>query len=125
MFCFGTRNGCILGLFLLGCFVRSVVLAIRAWFFVVLKRMTSEYLITYLANCFIHWRGLIFSAHRVIAAAGLVEKERARRLGTSILNQVVWEALAFKAPPRTRGGRRGRVYYCTQVLLTVFHYIYH
>lgn len=45
----------------------------------------------------------------------MVEKERARRLGTSILNQVVQEALAFKAPPRTRGGKRGRVYYCTQV----------
>lgn len=54
---------------------------------------------------------------RVIVAASTVEKERSRRLGTSILNQVVREALAFKPPPRTRGGKRGRVYYCTQVLL--------
>lgn len=54
---------------------------------------------------------------RVIVAASTVEKERSRRLGTSIINQVVREALAFKAPPRTRGGKRGRVYYCTQVHL--------
>lgn len=52
---------------------------------------------------------------RIIVAASEVEKERSRRLGTSILNQVVREAVAFKSPPRTRGGKRGRVYYCTQV----------
>lgn len=52
---------------------------------------------------------------RIISAAALVEKERSRRLGTSILNQVVREAIAFKPPPRTRGGKRGRVYYTTQV----------
>ncbi|XP_058073613.1 uncharacterized protein LOC131222521 isoform X2 [Magnolia sinica] len=57
------------------------------------------------------------SVEKIIAAAGLVEKERSRRLGTSILNQVVREALAFKSPPRTRGGRRGRVYYCTQAAI--------
>lgn len=44
-----------------------------------------------------------------------MEKERSRRLTTAILNQVVREAVAFKAPPRTRGGKRGRVYYSTQV----------
>ncbi|KAE8037145.1 hypothetical protein FH972_009764 [Carpinus fangiana] len=57
------------------------------------------------------------SVERVIVAASTVEKERSRRLGTSILNQVVREALAFKAPPRTRGGKRGRVYYCTQAAI--------
>ncbi|XP_020526293.1 uncharacterized protein LOC18439984 isoform X2 [Amborella trichopoda] len=54
------------------------------------------------------------SVDKIIDAASMVERERSRRLGTSILNQVVQEALAFKAPPRTRGGKRGRVYYCTQ-----------
>lgn len=48
-------------------------------------------------------------------AAGAVEKERSRRLSTATLNQVVCEAVAFKPPPRTRGGKRGRIYYCTQV----------
>lgn len=61
--------------------------------------------------------GTIVAEYRIMVAASTVEKERSRRLGTSILNQVVQEALAFKSPPRTRGGKRGRVYYCTQVRL--------
>lgn len=51
-------------------------------------------------------------------AASEVEKERSRRLGTSTLNQVVQEAVGFKPPPRTRGGKGGRVYYCTQVFVS-------
>ncbi|XP_034688332.1 GTPase Der-like isoform X3 [Vitis riparia] len=57
------------------------------------------------------------SVDKIIVAASTVEKERSRRLSTSILNQVVQEALAFKSPPRTRGGKRGRVYYCTQAAI--------
>ncbi|KAJ1421998.1 Small GTP-binding protein domain [Sesbania bispinosa] len=57
------------------------------------------------------------SVDKIIVAASEVEKERSRRLGTSILNQVVREAVAFKPPPRTRGGKRGRVYYCTQAAI--------
>ncbi|XP_022148819.1 uncharacterized protein LOC111017378 isoform X2 [Momordica charantia] len=57
------------------------------------------------------------SVDTIITAASAVEKERSRRLTTSILNQVVQEALAFKSPPRTRGGKRGRVYYCTQAAI--------
>lgn len=54
---------------------------------------------------------------RIIVAASMVEKERSRRLSTATLNQVVRESVALKPPPRTRGGKRGRIYYCTQVLL--------
>ncbi|XP_010519745.1 PREDICTED: uncharacterized protein LOC104799102 [Tarenaya hassleriana] len=57
------------------------------------------------------------SVENIIMAAETVEKERSRRLSTAILNQVVREAVAFKAPPRTRGGKRGRVYYCTQAAI--------
>lgn len=87
----------------------------EACFFIVLN-LVGNFSSLYLAY-FSHIHMVISFLFRIIAAAGLVEKERSRRLGTSILNQVVNEALAFKAPPRTRGGRRGRVYYCTQVLL--------
>lgn len=54
-----------------------------------------------------------------MVAATTVQKERSRRLSTAILNQVIREAVAFKSPPRTRGGKRGRVYYCTQVIKTL------
>ncbi|XP_068642499.1 uncharacterized protein [Aristolochia californica] len=57
------------------------------------------------------------SVEKIISVASTVEKERSRRLGTSILNQVVREAVAFKSPPRTRGGKRGRVYYTTQAAI--------
>ncbi|KAB5540980.1 hypothetical protein DKX38_013954 [Salix brachista] len=72
----------------------------------------------------LQWAPIVYSTaiagqgvEKIIVAASTVEKERSRRLGTSILNQVVQEALAFKPPPRTRGGKRGRVYYCTQAAI--------
>ncbi|GAB2287038.1 hypothetical protein Dimus_021425 [Dionaea muscipula] len=70
------------------------------------------------------WAPIVYSTaisghnvEKIISAASEVEKERSRRLSTSILNQVVQEAVAFKSPPRTRGGKRGRVYYCTQAAI--------
>ncbi|KAL6284305.1 hypothetical protein ACE6H2_015234 [Prunus campanulata] len=57
------------------------------------------------------------SVDKIIIAASTVEKERSRRLSTSVVNQVVQEALAFKSPPRTRGGKRGHIYYCTQAAI--------
>lgn len=70
------------------------------------------------------WSPIVYSTatsghgvEKIITAASMVEKERSRRLGTSILNQVVQEALAFKPPPRTRGGKRGHVYYSTQAAI--------
>ncbi|XP_050368452.1 LOW QUALITY PROTEIN: uncharacterized protein LOC126786618 [Argentina anserina] len=57
------------------------------------------------------------SVDKIIMAASTVEKERSRRLTTAVVNQVVQEALAFKSPPRTRGGKRGRIYYSTQAAI--------
>ncbi|XP_024986868.1 uncharacterized protein LOC112522040 isoform X1 [Cynara cardunculus var. scolymus] len=72
----------------------------------------------------LNWAPIVYSTaiagnsvDRIIVAASAVEKERSRRLSTATLNQVVHEALAFKSPPRTRGGKRGRLYYCTQAAI--------
>ncbi|KAK1563027.1 hypothetical protein Q3G72_021067 [Acer saccharum] len=46
------------------------------------------------------------SVDKIIDAASTVEKERSRRLSTATLNQVV-----------PRGGKRGRIYYCTQAAI--------
>ncbi|MCO5590662.1 hypothetical protein L7F22_044636 [Adiantum nelumboides] len=51
---------------------------------------------------------------KILDAAIKVEQERSRRLTTAILNQVVHEAMALNPPPRMRGGKKGRLYYCTQ-----------
>ena len=52
-----------------------------------------------------------------------MEKERSKRLSTAILNQVVQEAMALNPPPRTRGGKKGRLYYCTQVCKKIIEII--
>ncbi|KAM7497169.1 hypothetical protein LguiA_021583 [Lonicera macranthoides] len=72
----------------------------------------------------LNWAPIVYSTaitgrsvEKIIDAASMVEKERSRRLTTALLNQVVQEALAFKSPPRTRGGKRGRVFYCTQAAI--------
>ncbi|KAH9625175.1 hypothetical protein KSS87_002065 [Heliosperma pusillum] len=72
----------------------------------------------------LHWAPIVYataitgqSIDKIIVAANIVEKERSRRLSTATLNQVVREAVAFKAPPQTRGGKRGRVLYCTQAAI--------
>ncbi|KAL2510844.1 GTP-binding family protein [Abeliophyllum distichum] len=72
----------------------------------------------------LNWAPIVYSTaiqgrsiEKIIVAAAIVEKERSRRLTTATLNQVVREAVAFKPPPRTRGGKRGRVYYCTQAAI--------
>ncbi|KAL7126886.1 hypothetical protein ABFS83_14G216400 [Erythranthe nasuta] len=57
------------------------------------------------------------SVERITVAATLVEKERSKRLSTATLNQVIREAVAFKSPAKTRGGKRGRLYYCTQAAI--------
>jgi GTP-binding protein len=43
-----------------------------------------------------------------------VEQHR-RRVSTSVVNEVLQEALRWRSPPTTRGGRQGRLYYGTQV----------
>ncbi|KAL3683911.1 hypothetical protein R1sor_001933 [Riccia sorocarpa] len=51
---------------------------------------------------------------RILDAATDAGGQRCRRLSTAVLNQVVQEALTLKGPPTTHGGKKGRVYYCTQ-----------
>ncbi|KAL2635903.1 hypothetical protein R1flu_007382 [Riccia fluitans] len=51
---------------------------------------------------------------RILDAATDAGRERCRRLPTAVLNQVVQEALTLKQPPTSHGGKKGRVYYCTQ-----------
>ncbi|XP_051120308.1 uncharacterized protein LOC127244053 [Andrographis paniculata] len=72
----------------------------------------------------LNWAPIVYSTaiqgqsvEKIVVAASMVAKERSRRLSTAILNQVIREAVAFKSPPRTRGGKRGRVYYCTQAAI--------
>ena len=71
---------------------------------------------------FLDWATMLFtsalSGQRVQGifplAASAVEQHR-RRVSTSVVNEVLQEALRWRTPPATRGGRQGRLYYGTQV----------
>ncbi|KAG0583311.1 hypothetical protein M758_3G127500 [Ceratodon purpureus] len=51
---------------------------------------------------------------KILEAAVAAGEERCRRLTTATLNQVIRDAVALKQPPTGRGGKKGRIYYCTQ-----------
>jgi GTP-binding protein len=69
----------------------------------------------------VEWANVVFVSAktgqrvaRVLDAAAASAVEHRRRVSTATLNMVVREAAAWRAPPSTGGGRRGRVYYATQ-----------
>jgi len=71
---------------------------------------------------FLEWAETIFvSAHtgqRVETILGLVNtaaEQHQRRVSTSVINEVLEEALRWHTPPTTRQGKQGRIYYGTQV----------
>lgn len=71
---------------------------------------------------FLDWAPMLFTSaltgQRVQGifplAATAVDQHR-RRVSTSVVNEVLQEALQWRSPPATRGGRQGRLYYGTQV----------
>ena len=71
---------------------------------------------------FLDWAPMLFtsalSGQRVTAIfplALLAVEQHRRRVSTSVVNEVLQEALRWRSPPTTRGGRQGRLYYGTQV----------
>ena len=53
----------------------------------------------------------------IFALAILAVEQNRRRITTSVVNEVLSEALRWRSPPTSRGGRQGRLYYCTQVAI--------
>lgn len=71
---------------------------------------------------FLDWAPMLFtsalSGQRVEAIfplALLAVEQHRRRVSTSVVNEVLTEALSWRTPPATRGGRSGKLYYGTQV----------
>jgi GTP-binding protein len=71
---------------------------------------------------FLDWAPMLFtsalSGQRVTAIfplAKMAVEQHRRRVSTSVVNEVLQEALRWRTPPTTRGGRQGRLYYGTQV----------
>ncbi|BAZ46630.1 small GTP-binding protein [Chondrocystis sp. NIES-4102] len=71
---------------------------------------------------FMDWAEIIFvsamSGQRVDKILNLVDtaaESHRRRVTTSVINEVIEEAVRWHTPPTTRQGKQGRIYYGTQV----------
>ncbi|MFM7286837.1 MAG: ribosome biogenesis GTPase Der [Cyanobium sp.] len=71
---------------------------------------------------FLDWAPMLFTSaltgqrvQSVFALALLAVEQHRRRVSTSVVNEVLQEAVSWRSPPTSRGGRQGRIYYGTQV----------
>ena len=71
---------------------------------------------------FLDWAPMLFTSaltgqrvESIFALAFLAVEQHRRRVSTSVVNEVLQEALSWRSPPTSRGGRLGRLYYGTQV----------
>ncbi len=71
---------------------------------------------------FLDWASMLFISalkgqrvESIFLLANLALEQHRRRVTTSVVNEVLKEALSWRSPPTTRGGRQGRLYYGTQV----------
>ena len=71
---------------------------------------------------FLDWAPMLFTSaltgqrvESIFALAFLAVEQHRRRVSTSVVNEVLQEALSWRSPPTSRGGRQGRLYYGTQV----------
>ncbi len=52
---------------------------------------------------------------KVLELVVAAREQHQRRVSTAILNEVLRDAVEWHKPPGNRGGKQGRMYYCTQV----------
>jgi GTP-binding protein len=71
---------------------------------------------------FLDWAPMLFTSaltgqrvQGIFPLAAAAVEQHQRRVSTSVVNEVLQEALQWRSPPATRGGRQGRLYYGTQV----------
>ncbi len=71
---------------------------------------------------FLDWAPMLFTSaltgqrvESIFALALLAVEQHRRRVTTSVVNEVLQEAVSWRSPPTSRGGRQGRIYYGTQV----------
>jgi GTPase len=71
---------------------------------------------------FMDWAQIIFVSAKtgqrvanVLALVDATNEQHQRRVSTSVVNEVLEEALSWHTPPTTRQGKQGKIYYGTQV----------
>ena len=103
---------------------RAVILIINKWDAVEKETGTiNEYRKEIMSRLyFMEWAQIIFvsamTGQRVNKILDLVDtaaESHRRRVSTSVINEVLEEAVSWHSPPTTRQGKQGRIYYGTQV----------
>lgn len=104
---------------------RAVVLVINKWDAVENKgnNTINEYKKEVLARLyFMEWAQMIFVSamtgqrvKKILDLVDLAAESHRRRVTTSVINEVLEEALSWHSPPTNRQGKQGRIYYGTQV----------
>jgi GTPase len=71
---------------------------------------------------FIDWAPLLFVSaltgqrtHKIFAEVNTAVAAHRKRIATSVVNEVLQDALAWQSPPANRQGKQGKIYYGTQV----------
>ncbi|MFN5856080.1 MAG: ribosome biogenesis GTPase Der [Pseudanabaenaceae cyanobacterium] len=52
---------------------------------------------------------------KILEQVDIVSEQHSRRVSTAVLNEALNEAVTWHSAPTTRGGKSGRIYYCTQI----------
>ena len=103
---------------------RAVVLVINKWDAVEKDTGTiDQYKKEIMSRLyFMEWAQIIFisamTGQRVTKILDMVDvaaESHSRRVSTSVINEVIEEAISWHSPPTTRQGKQGRIYYGTQV----------
>lgn len=71
---------------------------------------------------FFDWADVIFISaqtgqrvEKILDLVNVAAEQHKRRVTTSVINEVIEDAVRWHTPPTTRGGRQGKLYYGTQV----------
>ena len=103
---------------------RAVILVINKWDAVEKDTGTiNEYKKEILSRLyFMEWAQMIFVSamtgqrvNKILDLVDVAAESHRRRVTTSVINEVLEEAVSWHSPPTNRQGKQGRIYYGTQV----------
>ncbi|MEL6581480.1 MAG: ribosome biogenesis GTPase Der [Cyanobacteria bacterium J06621_12] len=104
---------------------RAVILIVNKWDAVEDKENNTinEYKKEILSRLyFMEWAQMIFVSamtgqrvNKILDLVNLAAESHRRRVTTSVINEVLEEAVSWHSPPTNRQGKQGRIYYGTQV----------
>lgn len=103
---------------------RAVILIINKWDAVEKETGTiNQYKKEILSRLyFMEWAEMIFVSamtgqrvNKILDLVNVAAESHRRRVSTSVINEVLEEAVGWHSPPTNRQGKQGRIYYGTQV----------